>query len=51
MNVSVGKVISMRCGASSLQLHSDGTIILSGLNVKVQGSQHVDILGEFVDVN
>ena len=49
--VYVGDLISITCGASSLKMYADGTILLEGINVQVKGSNHVDILGEFVDIN
>lgn len=47
----VGKRFELTVGASSLVLNSDGTIILSGKEIKIEGSKHVEVNSKLVDVN
>ena len=46
-----GQSITMTCGSSSLELHANGTIIMKGLSLQLVGAEHVDIVGELVDIN
>ena len=47
----VGKRYELKVGKSSLVLNADGTIILKGLKIKVEGSDHVQVNSELVDIN
>ncbi|MCF6244400.1 MAG: type VI secretion system tip protein VgrG [Sulfurovum sp.] len=49
--LDVAKKIVIKTGASSLVMDKDGTIVLSGKNVKIIGSEHVEICSEVVDIN
>ena len=50
-HVVVGKRFELKVGASSLILNADGTIILSGKEIKIEGGKHIEILSKLVDIN
>ena len=47
----VGKRFELSVGASSLVLNADGTIILTGKEIKIEGAKHVEVNSKLVDVN
>ena len=49
--LTAGEKIVLKTGASSLIMQEDGTIELSGTNVKIVGSAHVEICSPVVDIN
>ena len=50
-SITVGERYELTVGASSLILNADGTIILKGIKVLVEGGDHVEIKSELVDIN
>lgn len=50
-HIVAGKRFELVVGSSSLILNADGTIILKGKEIKIEGSKHIEILSELVDVN
>jgi len=50
-HIVVGKRYELQVGASSIILNSDGTIILSGKKIKIEGSKHIEINSKVVDIN
>jgi type VI secretion system secreted protein VgrG len=49
--LDVGEEIILKTGSSSLVMKQDGTIELSGINVKIAGSEHVEICSAIIDIN
>ena len=49
--LDVKNKIVIKTGKSSLTMKKDGTIVLSGVKVKIAGSKHVKICGKVVDIN
>ncbi len=49
--ITVGNRFELQVGASSLILNKDGTILLTGKEIKISGSKHVEINGKLVDIN
>ena len=49
--ISAGQQFELVVGASSLILNSDGSIILKGIDIKIEGSTHVQIDGKMCDIN
>jgi len=47
----VGKRYELQVGESSLILNADGTIILNGIKILINGKEHTEIKGEKVDIN
>ena len=50
-SITVGERYELKVGASSLILNADGTIILKGIKILVEGSDHVEVKSEKVDIN
>ena len=50
-SITVGERYELTVGSSSLILNADGTIILKGVKVLMEGSDHVEIKSELVDIN
>jgi len=50
-SITVGERYELTVGASSLILNADGTIILKGTKILVEGGDHVEIKSELVDIN
>ena len=46
-----GKEMTMVCGASSITLKSDGTIMIKGVQVEIEGTKIVDVDGKLIDMN
>jgi type VI secretion system secreted protein VgrG len=51
MTVKVGDELAIGVGKSRLILQKDGTIVLVGSTIKIEGSDKVEINGEIVKVN
>ncbi|VFR41578.1 VgrG protein [plant metagenome] len=51
VSISAGKAITISTGKSSIQLESDGTITLTGVKIKISGSDIVDLDGKVIDLN
>ena len=49
--ITVGKSYELTVGKSSLSLNEDGTIILKGVKIIVDGSEHTQVNGKMVDIN
>ncbi|MQY49605.1 type VI secretion system tip protein VgrG [Rhizobiales bacterium RZME27] len=49
--VVVGEELLIEVGKSSLLMKNDGTIVLKGLNIFVEGAEHVQVTGDIVDNN
>ncbi|OMH25758.1 type VI secretion system Vgr family protein [Motiliproteus sp. MSK22-1] len=50
-HIIAGKRFELVVGSSSLILNADGTILLKGTQIKMEGSKHVEVLSELVDIN
>ncbi|WP_144630604.1 type VI secretion system Vgr family protein [Bordetella genomosp. 13] len=51
VSISAGKAITISTGKSSIQLESDGTITITGVKIKISGSEIVDLDGKVIDLN
>ena len=49
--ITAGNRFELQVGASSLILNKDGTILLTGKEIKISGSKHVEVNGKLVDIN
>ncbi|WP_428739013.1 type VI secretion system Vgr family protein [Sulfurimonas sp.] len=50
-HIIAGKRFELQVGSSSLILNSDGTIILQGKEIKIDGSKQVKVNGKMIDLN
>ncbi len=50
-HILVGLRYELQVGASSLILNADGTIILKGKEIKIDGSKQVKVNGKMIDLN
>ncbi len=50
-HIIAGKRFELQVGSSSLILNADGTIILQGKEIKIEGSKHVEVNSKLVDIN
>ena len=50
-SITVGERYELTVGASSLILNADGTIILKGVKILIDGGEHVEVKSELVDIN
>ncbi len=50
-HIIAGQRYELVVGSSSLILNADGTIILSGKEIKIEGSKHVEVISKLVDIN
>jgi type VI secretion system secreted protein VgrG len=46
-----GNEMTMVCGASSITLKKDGTIMIKGVQVEIEGTKIVDVDGKLIDMN
>ena len=51
MTTTVGEVVQIVCGKSSLTMDKDGNITLQGTKITVTGSDHVQVASELIDLN
>ena len=51
MNISVGQTFTLTVGKSSLTLQEDGTIILSGVHLEINGQNTIKATADTIDLN
>lgn len=50
-HILAGKRYELQVGKSSLILNADGTILLQGDKIAINGAQHVEVNGKLIDLN
>ncbi len=51
LEFKVGDKVTLTCGKSQITLDKDGNIVVNGVKLELNGSDHVEINGEVVDIN